>query len=159
MSNIAVLARKVTDLAIRRILRVTWGVLAANIGIKMGFSAGAVAISRHGLVVNVIDWRSTQYEPSKSRGTQEKDNEAKGLHTERPKIRGWETIEVDVKVHAGPIASGCPRDIATDGGCILVREDRGVCHTGGVAFDDLGGTQCTGCAWNWKGSVDHREPS
>ena len=79
------LARKVTDLAICRILLVAWGCLAANVRIKMGLGAGAVAISRHGLVVNVIDWRSTQYEPRKSRGTtQKKDNEAKGLRTERP---------------------------------------------------------------------------
>lgn len=57
--NIAMLAGKVTDLAICRILIVAWGVFTANVGVKMGFGAGAIAISRHGLVVNVIDWRST----------------------------------------------------------------------------------------------------
>lgn len=79
------LAGKVADLATCRILGVAWRVLAANVGVKMGLSASAVAISRHGLVVDVVDWRSTRYERCTSRGTrQEEDTRAKGLHTEGP---------------------------------------------------------------------------
>lgn len=54
-SDVAVLASKVADLAVCRILVVARGCLTANVGVKMGFGAGAVAISRYGLVVNVID--------------------------------------------------------------------------------------------------------
>lgn len=72
VGNIAVFAGEVADLAIRRILIVAWGFLAANVGVKMSFGAGAVAISRYGLVVNVVDWLNTRCEPRTSRGTRKK---------------------------------------------------------------------------------------
>ena len=59
-SDVAVLARQVTNLAIGRIFVVARGHFATDEGVQMGFGASAIAIRRNGLIVDVINWKTAR---------------------------------------------------------------------------------------------------
>ena len=58
------LAREIANLTVLRLLRVAWSCLTGIVGIEVTFGGGAVAVSAHWELVNVVDWSCCQRKDS-----------------------------------------------------------------------------------------------